>query len=258
MSNKRYSTIYHKTCSICSSLFVSKSNKTKYCGPKCVSKAGNMKNYKPFNLTCKCCGKGFISSRNNKFCSKECRSNEFIVERECKKCGKLFMSKGVTAYCSNNCSPWRKSDKPLKIKCLSCDTIVIHPKKKCEKCKEKVKKSYTKTCPTCSVEFQTATKTKVYCKAGHSPGSKELNKLRKRTERNCKLSVESWNVIDDFKKSRPIEFQLDHIVPLNHPDVCGLHNTWNFQWLSKEDNRFKSNKFDGSVENCSWKKNLKK
>lgn len=40
-----------------------------------------------------------------------------------------------------------------------------------------------------------------------------------------------------------LELQIDHIVPLNHPDVCGLHYPGNFQLLIKDANLKKSNKF---------------
>jgi hypothetical protein len=41
----------------------------------------------------------------------------------------------------------------------------------------------------------------------------------------------------------PTGFEVDHIVPIKHVDVCGLHVPWNFQYLTKTDNASKNNYF---------------
>jgi 5-methylcytosine-specific restriction endonuclease McrA len=46
---------------------------------------------------------------------------------------------------------------------------------------------------------------------------------------------------------------IDHIIPLKHPLVCGLHTPINLQFLTKEENSRKHNKFDGTYENNSWR-----
>lgn len=50
--------------------------------------------------------------------------------------------------------------------------------------------------------------------------------------------------ISAFYNSCPPNFQVDHIVPLNHPLVSGLHCLANLQYLSASDNLKKSNKFE--------------
>jgi hypothetical protein len=47
---------------------------------------------------------------------------------------------------------------------------------------------------------------------------------------------------------------MDHIIPLKHPKVSGLNVPQNIQLITKEENDLKDNKFDGSYENNSWKK----
>lgn len=269
---KRLCKIFIDTCKQCNTLHVKQRKVGKFCSGICRSAFNRESRKKSYNLKCGHCEKDFTSNVKTKFCSEKCRRKDGLVDKQlksCKKCNKEFMGHNNTKYCSKECSPHVYTKKDF-VSCLSCENQVIPPKRVCGTCKKERKeknkkksllykftKVYIKSCPHCDKVFVTRNKFKLYCKPSHSPSSRESNRLGKRFRKNkvrrAKLSVESWNDINDFTKSRPKGCHLDHIIPLNHPDVCGLHNTWNFQWLSPEDNVYKSNKFDGTMDNNSWR-----
>lgn len=106
-------------------------------------------------------------------------------------------------------------------------------------------------CPTCEKEFH-GRPHKVYCTYRCSPGYKVPKKLSKRHIARVPKWTNKKEVLTFYMKC-PTGMQVDHIIPLNHPDVSGLHVLENLQYITPEQNAKKSNLFDGTSDNNSWK-----
>lgn len=89
-------------------------------------------------------------------------------------------------------------------------------------------------------------------KKAHAELNSSFNQARKTRMR--KSSKQERQVIKQFYLDCPEGFVVDHILPINHSAVSGLHCICNLQYLPKSDNSHKSNKFDGTYENESWRK----
>lgn len=209
-----------------------------------------------------------VEELETKTCCNTCYTIIFDKKR-CKKCSlrrptkyfkksKLYKD-GYESKCLD-CKPKQKCDKEaqrkryetykkrkngeLEPKKVNNSINSISYRKKTKKRQEKIKKilkeneEYKEKYWIAKIENQE--KRQYFLEKGTlNKNSKEIKSLKK-------------NV-----KNIGYDYQLDHIIPIIHEKVCGLNVHWNMQILTKEENVFKSNRFDGTYDNDSWRDDFK-
>ncbi len=119
---------------------------------------------------------------------------------------------------------------------------------KCKKCRLEYTASWGKT--------ETGAKCRKTARRSFYLSNKDYELAKSRQWRNGKrLGTPSWLTKEQLQEIENIYFlardckvttgepyEVDHIVPINGKDVCGLHVPWNLQVLPRDINSSKSNK----------------
>jgi len=123
-----------------------------------------------------------------------------------------------------------------------------HPGENAKRCKNWYEKNKEKALAT-STEWRlnNPEKRKEIVRAWAARNPANGREKKKRYDASKLRSVPSWSEKDAIKivyeKAVQHGFEVDHVVPLQHQLVCGLHVHANLQLLARSENGSKSNRF---------------
>ena len=115
----------------------------------------------------------------------------------------------------------------------------------CNHCSTTIKRVKKYDCLECH-KRSALVSVKKYLKTPKGMALKKTDRrLRKVGQRQALVSWADMGIIAElYSKGKLLGMDVDHIIPLKHPLVCGLHVQDNLQLLSPEENNKKRNKFE--------------
>lgn len=185
------------------------------------------------------------------------RISKPLIQLTYLSCGPVNVKKLTLGLCGK-CYAQKMKNSYIKIeKCLKCQEV-----KSSKFCRDLCQKCYAKTRRIESPEIYIASRTKNKNKisknsakwARENPGKKNAKESKRRA--NKLHAIPKWadlRAIKEFYENCPIGHEVDHIIPLQGKNISGLHVLENLQYLISKLNLVKSNKFDGTIQNESWR-----
>lgn len=84
------------------------------------------------------------------------------------------------------------------------------------------------------------------------------NAQRKKAVKRATIPCSDAKQIKKIYTDCPDDAVVDHIIPINGKIVSGLNVPWNLQYLTNSENAYKTNRFDDTYDNVSWRTNYER
>lgn len=222
--------IQTKACVICGAEFSfgAKDWKRETCSPKCGYKLRGQKTARGERRNCLTCGKSFYVkqaqingiSGGGSYCSKRCMydRNKAETNRVCICCGKPFKA-----------SP--------SVKSVSCSLACAYRHFSGER-----RPNYKGRTYVVEVDGKRVSRRTVVAGRMHSNKRRLLIGLVTPAWADLDAMLAIYDECERMAEMTGVKYHADHIVPLKHPLVCGLHNHFNLMPLPAIDNIRKGNR----------------